>query len=367
MNETVKPFLWTLNQLHDGTHPIKLEYYIVDGKKRRRIRRNAGVYVTRENWKGKYPDWVKKSDPLYRIKNQQIFKAISSLGSEKKEEKMDFYSFFEIFMKQKENVGYYRKRYYIRTLEKLRLFEKVYKYSITFDSLNDLFIEKFKKHLIAQEYHTNTVRMYVKVVRSVLRKSLIKGFHTNRSFEDEAWQIPEVPTKSFYLSENVINQIFISSMPAHLEKVRDLFIMGCYLGLRFSDLMSTTYENIGGYKGISVLRIEQQKTGNIVTIPIKPIVMDIFKKYNGLPISISNQSFNKKIKEIARIAKFAKSAEVTSHIMRRSFATNGYLAGIPSIDLMQVTGHRSESAFLKYIKVSREETAERLSNHPFFS
>jgi integrase len=366
MNENVKPILWTQNKLQDGTHPIKLEYYSVEGKKKKRVRRNTRVYVSKENWKGKYPDWIKKSDPLYRIKNNQIFQAIYSLGSEDEEDDLDFYSFFEYFIKQKEYVGYQRKRYYIRTLNKLKLFEKVYRYPITFVSMNDLFIQKFKEHLIEQEYHTNTVRMYVKVVRSVLRKSLIKGLHTNRSFQDESWQVPEVPTKNFSLSEDEIKQIQESQMPAHLIRIRDLFIMGCYLGMRFSDLMAITHENFGEYKGIPVLRIEQQKTKNMITIPIKPVVMDLFNKYNGLPTSISNQAFNKKIKEVARIAMFAKSTEFTSHIMRRSFATNGYLAGIPSIDLMKVTGHKSESAFLKYIKVSREETAERLSSHPFF-
>jgi len=48
---------------------------------------------------------------------------------------------------------------------------------------------------------------------------------------------------------------------------------------------------------------------------------------------------------------------VTSHTARRSFATNLYRRGIPSTQLMLLTGHRSESSFLRYIKVSREDNA----------
>jgi hypothetical protein len=46
-----------------------------------------------------------------------------------------------------------------------------------------------------------------------------------------------------------------------------------------------------------------------------------------------------------------------------SFATNYYLQGFPTIDLMKITGHRTERSFLKYIRVSKLDTAKRLSEH----
>ena len=54
---------------------------------------------------------------------------------------------------------------------------------------------------------------------------------------------------------------------------------------------------------------------------------------------------------------------VSSHTARRSFATNYYLQGFPTIDLMKITGHKTERAFLKYIKVSKLDTARRLNEH----
>ena len=44
-----------------------------------------------------------------------------------------------------------------------------------------------------------------------------------------------------------------------------------------------------------------------------------------------------------------------------------YLAGIPTLDIMKITGHKSERDFLNYIKVSKEQTADKLSTHPYFS
>jgi len=43
-----------------------------------------------------------------------------------------------------------------------------------------------------------------------------------------------------------------------------------------------------------------------------------------------------------------------------------YLAGIPAISIMKITGHRSEKSFLKYIKISPEQNADLIESHPFF-
>jgi len=50
---------------------------------------------------------------------------------------------------------------------------------------------------------------------------------------------------------------------------------------------------------------------------------------------------------------------ISSQTARRSFATNEYLNGTPSITIMAVTGHKTEKAFLKYIKVTPKEHAEK--------
>ena len=54
---------------------------------------------------------------------------------------------------------------------------------------------------------------------------------------------------------------------------------------------------------------------------------------------------------------------VTTHTARRSFATNQYLAGFPTISIMNITGHRTEKAFMKYIKVTPRQHAEALKKH----
>ncbi len=54
---------------------------------------------------------------------------------------------------------------------------------------------------------------------------------------------------------------------------------------------------------------------------------------------------------------------VSSHTARRSFATNLYKSNFPAISIMKITGHKTEKAFLKYIKVTPEEHAKLLAEH----
>ena len=63
---------------------------------------------------------------------------------------------------------------------------------------------------------------------------------------------------------------------------------------------------------------------------------------------------------------FRKYELVTVHTARRSFATNMFLAGVPSISIMKITGHRTEKAFLRYIRISQEDNARKLAEHPYF-
>lgn len=129
--------------------------------------------------------------------------------------------------------------------------------------------------------------------------------------------------------------------------------------------------------------MEQQKTGGHVAIPLHPVFLKIWEKYDGqLPNNISNQKFNDYIKEVCQIAEinatvfksitrggrkettsYEKWQIVSSHTARRSFATNLYLSGFPAISIMKITGHKTESAFLKYIKVTSEEHAKMLMEH----
>ena len=132
--------------------------------------------------------------------------------------------------------------------------------------------------------------------------------------------------------------------------------------------------------GEGFIEIETQKTGQTVVIPMHPQVKEILEKRNGFPESISDQKFNLYIKEVCEEAKlngmtegskinpktnrkekgiYPKHELVTSHICRRSFASNLY-GKLPNLVIMGITGHQTEAQFLKYIKITPKENAKKL-------
>ena len=167
-----------------------------------------------------------------------------------------------------------------------------------------------------------------------------------------------------------------------IDRVRDMFLVGCYTGLRFSDLSQLKIENI--QKGKRVIKVRTQKTEETVVIPIGSVVNRLIEKYDGHFPVISNDKMNEYLKEVGEKATlkekeiiytkggkrkrevYKKWELITVHTARRSFATNAFLQGVPSISIMKITGHRTEKNFLQYIKITQEDNANKLIDHLFF-
>jgi integrase len=96
-----------------------------------------------------------------------------------------------------------------------------------------------------------------------------------------------------------------------------------------------------------------------------------------MPKVITNQKFNVELHEVCRLAGLnseetrtrhagdniateccPKWQLVSAHTARRSYATNMYKKGFPTLMIMKITGHKTEKNFLKYIKVDEEENAQ---------
>ena len=322
--------------------------------------------------------------------NELIKKELENELNDKllKKRKLTFFEFLESYIeesknfKQKSTVTVYK-----TTQKHLKNFSVKSKKTIDFDSINLTFYSSFMKYLSKDlEMSNNTVGKYIKTLKSFLNEATERGVNENLEFRKKKFKTLKEETDKVYLSneelEKILNHNFSNS--EHLEKVRDLFLIGCYTGLRFSDFTQIKKENI--FLDKSIIQINTKKTSERVTIPMHKIVRNIFKKYNYiLPTSYTNQVMNKYIKEIAELCEINSPTEVTTsnagiiekhslpkfelistHTARRSFATNLYLADIPSISIMKITGHKTEKSFLRYIRVTQEQNANKLLNHSFF-
>lgn len=184
-------------------------------------------------------------------------------------------------------------------------------------------------------------------------------------------------TDSIYLTENEILQLLeIKEFddPVH-EQVRDVFVVGCFTGMRFSDYSRIDTSAIRNNR----LEFIQMKTGKKVTIPIHPIVNSILEKYkNILPKVPKNNEFNRIIKVVGEKLPFLhipfikqvtygrerkeivamKYTFLQTHTARRSFCTNEYLRNTDTDLIMAISGHGSQKSFERYVQVTREQKAD---------
>jgi len=275
---------------------------------------------------------------------------------------------------------------YKTTLKHLEKYQEADRRNINYDQVDLKFYKKFTSYLQSQNFMPNTIGKNIKNIKVFLKEANKRGLTDNQNYRDDEFRVYQEETEQIYLNDSELMGLYNLDLKdsSRLEKVRDLFIIGCFTGLRFSDLGQMKAEHF--IADNTRLRINTLKTGEIVEIPLHWTVKELHKKYDGrLPETISNQKMNKYIKEICQLAgfnekisiaktkgglrvdrSFPKHELVTVHTARRSFATNMYLAGVPTISIMKITGHRTEKAFLRYIKISQEDNARKLAEHPYF-
>ena len=259
--------------------------------------------------------------------------------------------------------------------------------SINYDQFTIDFYHHLKAWLTDRGLTLNYVGALLKDFKLLLKQSHDEGLHENTVFQHRDFKRLVEEVDNVYLSEEELTRLYdldLTTAP-RLDRIRDLFLIGCYTGLRFSDFSELRPENIT-HNG-QILTRRTLKTGGRVSVPLNPNILAILTKHAGVPPrTITNQRMNTYLKELCQRAGFTERIElgrtkggfretrvlekwelVTTHTARRSFATNAFLAGVPTISIMKITGHKSESVFMKYIKVTTEQNALLLLSHPHFS
>ncbi len=274
---------------------------------------------------------------------------------------------------------------YRNTLRILKAFGRKHKKQLDFEDINLHFHTAFRSYMNELGYSETYFGNQIKCIRLFMNEATERGYNKQLNYKSRKFTCPMPETTKIYLTEKDIACIQKVDLSGHeiLEKVRDLFIVGCNTGLRFSDLVRLNPVNF--VEGKKILRIETQKTKELVYIPLAPDVINICKKYDYQLPFVKNNLFNFYIKKVGEIAGVRNKVEVPiskgketflavvekyklicAHTARRSFATNAYLANVPSIAIMRITGHRTERAFMKYIRICGENNARQLLSHPHF-
>lgn len=393
----------------DGTTPIYLQYNF---SREKRTLIKTGKFIEPKYWNHNLKD-VRRNHPEYEyiskylrsiklklecIVDECILKGktptISYIDeqftlstSPEKNQKLNFFERYDEFTTSKKGqvVDDVIKDY--NSLKKhLEGFQKHRKREIVFSDINPKFYDGFVDYL---SYHAIKPNKEVGLRRSTVGKQIknLKVFinyevrnNYTQPIDISAFKTINSNATDIYITEQEIEDLLNLDFSQNIEfdRLRDLFVIGCETGMRFSDFSRLKRYHFNIDKG--VISINMQKIGSRVVIPISTRLKAILKKYNySPPNNITSHDFNKNIKTIGQLAKinspvvklkevgnikteevFLKYECMSSHTCRRSFCTNQFKQGMHSILIRRISGHSDERSFLKYIKIDEEEAAQMM-------
>ncbi len=266
---------------------------------------------------------------------------------------------------------------YISTYNHLEEFYASTKYMNTIEAFQtDRFWENLRSYLNKKDLHANTVAGHCKVLKVFGRWAIKENLMP--SYDFSIWKARKEETPLFALDDaelRVLSDINLNHYPK-LRNVRDVFLLQCYTGLRYSDLCRLKTEDFDLENG--EIHVKTQKTEASVTIPIIPPLRELLLEYQDIPFHfISLQKYNSYLKQIGEMAElngkakliryeqgkavetpYRKAELLSSHCARRTFVTTALRLKIPQELIMKVTGHKTHSSFQKYIKLTNDDVKD---------
>lgn len=248
------------------------------------------------------------------------------------------------------------------------------------ETVDTSFYFRLVQELKKKDYSQNYIGSVVKKLKTVMSEGYKLKYHTNTDYH--LFSSPMETADAIYLTKEEVDRLWEIELADDTErKARDMFLLGCFTAMRYSDCSRLKKE----YLRNGLIYMTQKKTGGSIVVPASPKVIAILKRNGGAAPDISQPVMNRAIKKVCFRAKIFDKVEITkskgdrhytelvekytlvsSHTARRTAATILYQSGVPASQVMKLTGHKTESEFYKYIRTTKEENAELLAKNPFF-
>lgn len=249
--------------------------------------------------------------------------------------------------------------------------------------VNRVFQTQFTSYLSThRHYRQTTLHRTISFLKTICRHARTHGIETSYELDNLGVKDGKALIVTLNKAElNLIKEVKLDFN--YLENARQWLLLSCSLGQRGGDFLSLTSKQIKEFDGVKLVDMRQQKGNKELFVLLTDEANEILEENGGeFPRKISTQNYNKYIKEVCKLAGlnemvrgskidektkrktdgiFEKWELITSHVGRRSFATN-YYGIIPTPLLMAQTGHTTENQFLKYIGKGRVDMVLELSN-----
>ena len=259
---------------------------------------------------------------------------------------------------------------------------------LRFDEIDRTVYDGFVSYMESKGECPNTIGGRIKNLKAILRRARVQdNLHDNILYEGFSVIREEVDV--IYLTEEELKQMYdleLKGENAYLQKYRDLFLFGCYTGMRSSDLLNVkpSYFTTTA-RGTKVLKYVPIKTKDVSQTPLSiPLNLwaeceEIAKRYEYNLPKVTEQNLREYIKKVGKLADitedyyvsrgsmkrdepYPKCELITIHTARRTFCTLLYYGDndLTEAEIMKMSGHTKESTFMKYIRATGDEVADKI-------
>lgn len=248
------------------------------------------------------------------------------------------------------------KRNHLSTLILLQEFKK----DIVFSDLTFEFISSFEYFLQLKGYHINTIAKHMKHLKRHVNIAINKEYIEIQKYAFRKYKIKTIENKHTHLVPEELERLenlILSDRYVKLQKSLDAFLFCCYAGMRYSDFINLSSENIVDINQETWLIYKSVKTGTEVRLPLYLLFsgkgITILNKYKDNLEDFfhlrDNSNINKDLIIITRLAGLSK--RISFHTARHTNATLLIYNGINITTVQKLLGHKSVKTTQIYTNV----------------
>ena len=271
----------------------------------------------------------------------------------------------------------------------LRKFSEAQGYTIDFDTLTPTVGDRWTAYLLEVAGLTdNTISKNLTRLKTFMKWAAKRGYTDNTALSRVTWAQREPDVLTLTVAELAALESLPLAMGSRLEKARAWFLLACYTGLRYSDLVSIKPQHLRPATPTlpAHLRLTAKKTRAVVNVPLTALALDIVNRLLAGELAsikknpITNPVLNRFLKELGQLAGIDSPVEViryrggiadvatapkyerlTVHTARRTFVTLNLGKGMSAEFVMKLSGHTSYKAFQRYVNLTPQRVAEEFA------
>lgn len=334
---------------------------------------------------------------------KEMFEQVVKEGKPKTRKK-DFFAYYQEFVEVKAMTN--KKgtlREYNNVFGALKEFNEKHRYKLTFEKIDMNFYNRFLKYLTEERKNiqsgeiglrNDTIGKYIATIKMFMQWAFEMGYHKNIIFQSRSFNpYPFRRDKKHRQQSAKVEIVTINreelktlentdfSKNERMERVRDLFLFGCYTGQRWSDIENYKPEDIVD----NAWQFEAHKTGKYTRVPFVGFcapALNVLRKYDYQLPKITNQEFNRVLKKVFEKAGLNREVTVkryigqrelkiskplyefaSSHMARRTAVTMLLESGMSMLMVMKLTNHSDTRTLLKYENAGQDALERALINN----